>query len=116
VEFQRSDESAVGSRSTQRKRIAKLLADTQREKVRSIQNGIIASLRPPPAHYFKLSVSPEGTRWYLAKFEQDEGPYPLNHDIWLRYAKPEHVEAWSKLLAEWMPQCVEDFEKSGVAG
>jgi hypothetical protein len=115
VEFQRSVASAVGSRSRRRERIAELLSDTQREEVRSTQNRVIASLRHPPAHYFKLSVSPEVTQWYLAKFEQDKAPYPLNHDIWLRYAKAEHVEEWSTLLAEWMPRCVEDFEKSDIA-
>ena len=92
LEFQRSVDSAVGSRSTQRKRIAKLLSDTQREDVRLVQNNIVATLRHPPANYFKLSVSPEVTQWYLAKFEQDTTPYPHNHDIWLRYAKTEHVE------------------------
>jgi hypothetical protein len=115
VEFQRSVDSAVGSRSIQRKRIAELLSDAQREDVRLVQNRVIASLRHPPANYFKLAVSPEITQWYLAKFEQDKVPYPLNHDLWLRYAKAEHVEEWSKLLAEWIPQCVEDFEESDIA-
>src|SRR5260221_7475311 len=86
VEFQDSVESAVGSRSTLRKRIGKLLSDRQREEVRSIQNRIVASLRHPPANYFKLSVSPAVTQWYLAKFEQDKLPYPPDHDIWLPYA------------------------------
>jgi len=61
--------------------------------------------------YFRYIRARESCcRWLVNKV-----PYPLNHDIWLRYAKPEHVEQWSKLLAEWMPQCVEDFEKSDTA-
>jgi len=112
VEFQRSAESVVGSRSKQRKRIGKLLSDLQREEVRSTQNKVIASLRKPPKNHPFLSVSPDLTKAYLAKFERDLDPYPPTQDIWLRYARPEHVDAWGTFLVRAMPQCVDAMEQS----
>ena len=112
VEFQRSIESVVGSASKQRQRVGKLISDVQREEVRHRQNRVVASLRRPPEDHPILSVSPDVTKWYLAIFEQDPGPYPQNHDIWLRYASPEHVEDWSVFLVKVLHQCVETIEQS----
>jgi hypothetical protein len=113
VEFQRSAESVVGSRSNQRKRIGKLLSDRQREEVRSTQNRVIASLRKPPKNHPFLAVSPELTKSYLAKFAQDLDPHPPTQDIWFRYARPEHVDAWATFLMRAIPQCVNAMEQSG---
>jgi hypothetical protein len=112
VEFQRSAEPVVGSRSIQRKRIGKLLSGLQREEIRGTQNKVIASLRKPPKNHPFLSVSPDLTKSYLAKFEQDPDPYPPTQDIWLRYAKPEHVDAWATFLVGAMPQCIVAMEQS----
>jgi hypothetical protein len=98
VEFQRSAESVVGSRYIQRKRIGKLLS--------------VASLRKPPKNHPVLSVSPELTKSYLAKFEQDLDPYARTQDIWFRYARPEHVDAWAAFLIRAISQCVEAIEQS----
>ena len=112
MEFQRSIESAVGSVSRHRERVGRLISDVQREEVRHTQNRVIASLRRPPEGHPLLSVSPDMTKWYLAKFEQVPGPYSQKDDIWLRYASPEHVENWSVFLVEVLHQCVETIERA----
>jgi hypothetical protein len=112
VEFQRSAESVVGSHPKHRKRIGKLLSEVQREEVRNTQNKVIANLRKPPKNHPFFSVSPTLTKSYLAKFEKDLAPYPPTQDIWLRYAKPEDVDAWAAFLVGVIPQCVDAMEQS----
>jgi hypothetical protein len=112
VEIQRSAESVVGSVTQQRKRIGKLLSRTQREEIRHIQNDVIANLQRPLKNHPFLAVSPDASKWYLAKFEQDETPYPENHDIWFRYARAADVERWAAYLVKVIPECVELMERS----
>ncbi len=113
VEFQRSKDPEVGAPSTQRKRISALLSDAQREDVRRIQNTVLSSLRHAPSNHPALHVSPEVSKWYLAKFDLIADPYASGHDIWLRYAASEHVKAWAVLLATVIPQCVQSVEGGG---
>jgi hypothetical protein len=93
--------------------VARLQArEIQREEIRRTKNKVIASLRKPPKNHPFLSVSPDLTKSYLAKFEQDLDPYPPTQDIWLRYARPEHVDAWATFLVGAMPQCIDAMEQS----
>lgn len=112
VEFQRSAESVVGSVTKRRERIGKLLSRIQREEIRRMQNDVIANLRRPPKDHPFLAVSPDANKWYLAKFKQDDTPYPENHDIWFRYARVADVEGWAAFLAKVIPECVETMERS----
>ncbi len=50
------------------------------------------------------------TRWYLEKFEPLRGACSPGEDLWLRYAKPEHVQMWADFLRRVVPGCVEAIE------
>jgi hypothetical protein len=112
VEFQRSPEPKVGSggRFTRRQRLAYFLSQEEREEVRVIQNGIIARLPRPPSNYPKLNVSQQVTDWYLAQFKPISEPYPERHDIWLRYASPEHVTKWADFIISKLPKFISVVE------
>ena len=115
VELQRSSDSEAGSPSRRRMRIAKLFSESQRDEVWRIQGSVIASLRRPASDHPTLSVSPEVTKWYLAKFEKPSRRYDQGDDIWFRYANAEHVAVWATLLARLMPRCVESIEEDSSA-
>ncbi len=113
VELQRSDSPEVGAHPNTRTRIAKLLTDEQRSEMRRLQNQVITGLSRPPRTHPTLQVSSEVTKWYLEKFEPVSVPYRANEDIWLRYSKPEHVEAWADFLRRVLPGCVAAMEAEG---
>ncbi|WP_172205396.1 hypothetical protein [Niveibacterium sp. COAC-50] len=113
VEFQLAPDPIVGASATRRQRLARLLTPEQREAARRIENEVIASLKRPPKTHPSLHVSPEVTRWYLAKFDTVSAPYPEGHDIWLRYAKPEHVSGWAQFILPLLPGCVSAVEAWG---
>ncbi|MBN3725460.1 hypothetical protein [Burkholderia sp. Ac-20379] len=103
MEFQRSERPEAGELSTARARLAALLTDAQRAEVWRLQRQVIASLSQPPGGHPALHVSPDVTRWYLAKFEAPRAPFKASDDIWLRYAKPEHVHMWAEFLRNVLP-------------
>jgi hypothetical protein len=113
VEFQRAPEPIVGATSARRQRLARFLNDDQRESARRIQNNVITSLRTPPKTHPTLHVSPEVTKWYLAKFDPVAAPYPEHHDIWFRYAEPVHVTLWAQFILQQLPECVSVVESWG---
>jgi hypothetical protein len=115
VELQRSESPEVGARSTTRARMAKLLTDEQRGEVWRLQNQVISDLVRPPETYPTLHVSPEVTKWYLNKFDLVPARYRADDDVWLRYAKPEHVKMWAELLLRILPGCVAAIEASNEA-
>jgi hypothetical protein len=110
VEFQRSEGDEPGMPSSRRMRLAKLVDDEVREFVRSIQNDVIASLRAPPRQHAPLQVSPEVANWYMKKFEPEQKPYTPLDDLWFRYARPEHVSRWGKLIVQLLPSVVQRVE------
>ena len=110
VEFQRSDSPEAGAPSTTRARLVKLLTDDLRAEAWRLQSGVIADLSRPPRSHPTLNISPEVTRWYLEKFEPLRGQYSPSDDLWLRYAKPEHVHMWAEFLLRAVPGCVEAIE------
>lgn len=110
VELQRSIEPIVGSKSTHRQRLASFLSQEGREQLRSIQNKVIATLQRPPRDYPKLHISPEVTDWYLNQFKLITEPYPERHDIWFRYASPDHITQWIHFITSQLPACVSAAE------
>jgi len=106
VEFQRSPEPIIGTHHARRERLAALLLPEEREEVRSIQNEVIAGLHRPPVSHPTLHVSQQGTEWYLAKFKPVIEPYPERHDIWFRYAAPEHVTRWAQFIVGRLAKCI----------
>jgi hypothetical protein len=114
VEFQRSTEPIVGAHPARRQRLASLLSPADREYVRTIQNAVIASLGRPPKSHPALQVSPSVTEWYLGQFNQVAEPYPERHDIWLRYASPQHVDQWAKFILQKLPECIGAVEAWGL--
>jgi hypothetical protein len=115
VEFQRSDSPEVGAHPSTRARIVKLLTDDQRAELWRLQNQVITGLARPPRTHPTFQVSSDVTRWYLDKFEPVPVPYGANDDVWLRYAKPEHVVAWAEFLRRVIPGCLAAIEATGGA-
>ncbi len=110
VEFQRSPEPVIGGRHARRQRFALFLSPEEREEVRSIQNAVIAALHRPPPSYAYLHISQQVTDWYLAQFKPVSEPYPMGHDIWFRYASPEHVIQWAHFIVGKLPKCIGEVE------
>jgi hypothetical protein len=110
VEFQQSSEALVGVHPARRARLASFLSPDQRESARNIQNEVISSLRAPPKSHPALHISPNVREWYLAQFKAIAEPYPERHDIWLRYASPEHVERWAQFILQMLPHCISAIE------
>ena len=114
VELQRSDSPDPGAPSSARARLATFLADDQRSEAWRIQSQVIASLSRPPRTHPALHVSPDVTRWYLEKFEALRNAYGPSDDLWLRYAKAEHVDTWVEFLRRVVPGCVEAMDAARV--
>jgi hypothetical protein len=110
VEFQLSREPIVGAYPSRRARIAELLDDRDREAARSLQNAVVSRLRRPSPSHPKLHISPEVTKWYLARFVPVPEPYAEGQDIWFRYACAEDVLNWAKFIAERLGACVRQVE------
>lgn len=91
-------------------RIGHLLDDEGRERLRQIQNRVIASLQPPPKDYYALQIDAQTAEWYRRKFRPIEHPYSSADDVWLRYHEPEHVLAWGRFLLEVLPSCIRQVE------
>ena len=108
VEFQLSPEPVIGTGRSER--LASLLSPEEREEVRSIQNEVIAGLHRPPASHPTLHISQQVTEWYLAKFGPVCEPYPERHDIWFRYASPDHVARWALFIIGRLPKCIGELE------
>ena len=115
MEFQRSESPEPGAPSSTRARLAKFLTDAQRAEVWRLQSRVIADLNRPPKTHPTLNIAPEVTRWYLEKFEPLRGQYSPSDDLWLRYAKPEHVHMWAEFLLRAVPGCVEAIEAAQAA-
>lgn len=115
VEFQRSQDSVIGSSKAIRQRLSRFLSNEEREEVRSIQNSVIAELHTPPRSYPLLHVSPDVAHLYLMKFNILNEPYPESKDIWLRYASPEHVRRWAHFIQGILPRCVAVAESWPIA-
>jgi hypothetical protein len=114
VELQRSDSPEVGALPSTRARIAKLLTDDQRDEVWRLQNRVISDLVRPPRTHPTLHVSAEVSKWYLKKFDPVPVRYRPNDDVWLRYAKPEHVKEWAELLLRVSPGSVATLEATAA--
>ncbi len=114
VEFQRSESAEAGAPSKARARLVKLLTDDQRAEAWRLQSRVIGDLSSPPRTHPTLNVSSEVTRWYLEKFEPLRRQYSPSDDLWLRYAKPEHVRMWAEFLRRAVPGCVQAIEATQV--
>jgi hypothetical protein len=106
VEFQRSPEPVIGGLDARRERLGSFLSPEEREEVRSIQNAVIAALQFPPTSHPVLHVAQQVTDLYLKKFNTVSEPYPERHDIWFRYALPEHVLWWARFIIGKLPECI----------
>ncbi len=103
VEFQLSDEAIVAAKSVRRRRFPKMLDDSGREEIRTIQNGVIASLQRPPANHPLLHL-------YLKGFQRIDQPYSERDDIWLRYGCEEHLVTWARLIINHLPSWLKQAE------
>ena len=102
VEFQLSDEAIVGAKSVRRRRFPKMVDDSGREEIRTIQNGVIASLQRPPANHPLAGET--------KSFQRIDQPYSERDDIWLRYGCEEHLVSWARLIINQLPSCLKQAE------
>jgi hypothetical protein len=114
VEFQLSDEAIVGAKSVRRGRFPKMLDDSGREEIRTIQNGVIASLQRPPANHPLLHAGETIPAYYLKDFQRIDQPYSERDDIWLRYGCEEHLVTWARLIINHLPSCLKQAEAWGA--
>lgn len=99
VEFQISDEPRIGSlRAVHRSRLPKYLSDDQLERVRELQNRVIARLEKPKRDYHIFQMPENIVTWYLAKFDAVSKRYTQSNDVWLRYRYAEDVEQWAYFI------------------
>jgi hypothetical protein len=110
VEFQLSEEPVVGAAHVRRRRLGGMLDDKGREEMRLIQNEVISSLRRPPASHPLLHAVTQLRHHYLSKFQKIDQPYTEHDDIWCRYSRGEHIDAWAKFVADKLPECLQQIE------
>jgi hypothetical protein len=110
VEFQLSDAPTVGARHIRRQRLPKMLDGIGREKIRAIQNGVIASLRNPPANHPAWYVSEEVSGGYAEKFREIDYPYSDRDDIWFRYICDGDLATWADFITHNLPTCLKQAE------
>ncbi len=110
VTFQRSVEPVPGAMQSRSARLADLLQHDALVELRSLQNTVIAGLVAPPDSHAALHVSDLATQRYRKKFVLDAEPYSDRDDVWLRYATPDHVRAWSRFILARLPACVATVE------
>lgn len=110
VTFQRSGEPVPGAIPARSERLVGLLPYAAREELRALQNAVITGLVPPPDSHATLHVSEGVTQGYRKKFVPESQPYSERDDVWLRYAAPEHVRAWSRFILAHLPACVTTVE------
>ncbi|MGA3082513.1 MAG: hypothetical protein ABSD44_14265 [Terracidiphilus sp.] len=110
VEFQVGPESIIGRHTTRRERIGRLLNDSDRETIRTLQNDVIAKLTRPPWNYGLLHVSEDVRSWYLKQFELVERPYSQGDDIWFRYSRSDDVARWARFLITKLPEVFQQIE------
>lgn len=109
VEFQLADEAIIGV-GKNRERIQSLLDRKQLIQVRQIQNEVVFKLNLPTDDYPVFHISPDISKWYLAKFKPVKHNYNSNDDIWFRYHSVEDVERWAAFILEHLPVLVTRFD------
>jgi hypothetical protein len=110
VEFQLSDEALPGAKSVRRRRFPRMLDDNGREEMRTIQNGVIASLQRPPATHPLLHAGEAIRALYLKSFQRVDQPYCEGDDIWLRYGCEADLVTWARLIINHLPGCLKQAE------
>lgn len=104
MEFQSSADPGPGG-GGRRRRFGSLLTVEQRERLRSMQNEIIAGLVQPTEDVVPWANEPGYAETFLPMTE----PYGEHHDIWLRYMTPDDVWSWANFLLEALPDMMDRF-------
>ena len=97
------------------------LTDAELERARNYRDEIVSRIPKPPESYFAAleagfarSVSFESARSLVdtvrQRFEPEGIPYRRNHDMRLRYWRPEDVEGWASFIAPVLPRAVEQMQ------
>jgi hypothetical protein len=108
AEFQLSAAPVIGT-GARRKRLLQLMDVAQLERVRQIQNRVIAGLRLPPEDHPMLRISPHITEWYLSMF-QPVTPQTLNpNQLWFRYYTVEDIRRWAAFILDQLPVALRSF-------
>jgi hypothetical protein len=113
VEFARAEAAQAGANGPWRARLPRLLTAQERERVREIQNGIIAKLREPPRHHPMLTAGAAIRAAYARRFKRVAEPYTPGDDIWFRYANSADLSTWSVFILEKLPACTAQADHHG---
>jgi hypothetical protein len=110
VEFQLCLEPVVGCAGARRARIARLLDGAALEELRTIQNGVIASLPRPPRNHPVLQMGGKARESYLDRFRPIDAPYSSEQDVWLRYRCEADVRRWGRFVLARLPGCLSQVQ------
>lgn len=94
-----------------RQRFWTLLTPRERERVRSIQNGVIAGAEQPTVE----TVPWANEAWYVKAFEPITVPYDQHRGIWFPYVTSEDIKKWAALLHEALPGMLHRFLEADSA-
>jgi len=106
VEFQVSERPLIGDGLNLRWRLPRFLDEEELERVRRMQNAVIAKLEKPDLSYCISKCGPYQNviNWYLAEFDLVAKTYSQRDDIWLRYKEEKDVERWAEFVKGVLPR------------
>ena len=75
----------------------------QRERVKELQNRVIAKLTRPGPDHFIHQMDQRTRDWYLEEFKPLRAAPSNRDDVWLRYHDADDVEEWARFVLELLP-------------
>lgn len=89
-------------------RLPELMTDEQRERLRRLENRVIAKL-PPPDPAVLAVLGPDSGERYLSTRKPRFEPYPRGNDIWFRYLDADDAIGHLELCREALPDAIAAF-------
>ena len=105
VEFQYSPSPTIGAfgKNCVRERIPQFLNEEELDRVRQIQNQVIARLPKAPPEHIIFTLDDSVVQWYLDKFKPQGVPYKKTDDIWFKYHDEQDVTQWAEFVLQVLP-------------
>lgn len=108
IELQLSEFAAPASGALpQRARLAQALAPGELERLRALNNEVIAALPGYRAGRMLYVPDPEGGDVLVVGHVPEDAPYRPGRDVWLHYGTEADLDRWAAFLAAQLPGCIE---------
>jgi len=107
VEFELAVEPTYGGNG-RRARLAALLTDAERERLRALENRVIASLPPPDPHIARRLDKRTRESW-LRGWRFIDKPYGPHDDVWFRQAGEADARELLALIRVALPGAIDRF-------